>query len=311
MNKTRWIIFATGFLQSTLLLAGELILNPQTQLPFNLPSTQDPRLVTACEKSGREYGRGAIFQMDSHCFRTLLDSAPASAMKQSSDEKLFAVGSKNLIFIRQAGKSGSLEKHTISGAQAGLSEIRAVSLVPENGEVVVLDHGSSSIASFRSSLSGNVAPDRRLASVDLEQAASIAVDAAGNELYVSFPAEGKIRVYNLLANTGSINKDQTVTVLREIKGPLTQLRNPVAMSYSSENGELYVADRDSNQILVFDRKAKDNSAPVRTIAGSHTGIQGPVAVGYSAGKDEIQVITESGSALRFSRTSKGDALPVQ
>ena len=63
----------------------------------------------------------------------------------------------------------------------------------------------------------------------------------------------------------------------------------MGVAQDAKHDTIVVANNGDSTILIFDRNAKGNVAPVRTIRGSKTGIDRPIGVAVDAQNGEIWV----------------------
>ena len=97
--------------------------------------------------------------------------------------------------------------------------------------------------------------------------------------------------------------------LRSIEGSLTQITSAQSLAIDSEHDELFLLDKDSNQILVFDQTASANTPPKRSIKGSSTLLSSPIAITYNQSNDTLDVVNGDGTSISYPRTAKGDISP--
>ena len=76
------------------------------------------------------------------------------------------------------------------------------------------------------------------------------------------------------------------------------------------HNEIVVANSGGDSILVFDRTAEGNVAPLREIKGPSTGLDNPTGVYIDTKNDEIWAASPGTHTLTvYSRTADGDAAP--
>ncbi|MEW6282744.1 MAG: FG-GAP-like repeat-containing protein, partial [Candidatus Eremiobacterota bacterium] len=85
-------------------------------------------------------------------------------------------------------------------------------------------------------------------------------------LFVTVPNGAQLLTYDPTDNLAGV-------VPGSLSGPATTLNQPAFMA--SDDDELFVSDVGSNQVLVFDRNATGNTAPVRVLGGPATGLNNP------------------------------------
>ena len=124
--------------------------------------------------------------------------------------------------------------------------------------------------------SGAAAPLRSFygSQTGINEPHGIAVDLANDELAVGDFYNGSVRIFARTVNGN-------VPPLRVIQGPLTTLSGPQGIAVDPLHGEIFVTNYwggTSTSMLVFDRAANGNVAPLRTAAGPATGLFRPTDV---------------------------------
>ncbi len=99
--------------------------------------------------------------------------------------------------------------------------------------------------------------------------------------------------------------------LRIIQGPKTLLVGSLDVdnvAVSPANNEVYVAQRSADAIMVFDRQADGDVAPLRVIHGPKTQLRYPHRVLVNEAQDAL-IVTSGQGILIFDRTADSDVAP--
>ncbi|HLZ12175.1 MAG TPA: hypothetical protein VKP58_06275 [Candidatus Acidoferrum sp.] len=171
----------------------------------------------------------------------------------------------------------------IEGPSTGLADPHGVHWDATHHEIVVANHGNSSVIASYSAYDAGVS--------------SRALSAGGHFLPPS------LTVFEDSAKADS-------KPLRTIQGGHTQLNWPMGIDVDLAHEEIAVANNGDNSVLIFSRSAQGDAVPVRVIRGPRTGIASPMGVAIDAKNDEIWVANYGDhTAAVFSRTATGNALP--
>jgi DNA-binding beta-propeller fold protein YncE len=171
----------------------------------------------------------------------------------------------------------------IEGPSTGLADPHGVHWDGTHHEIVVANHGNSSVIASYSAYDAGVS--------------SSALSAGGHFLPPS------LTVFEDSAKADA-------KPLRAIQGAHTQLNWPMGIDVDLAHEEIAVANNGDNSVLIFSRSAQGDAVPVRVIRGRRTGIVSPMGVAIDAKNDEIWVANYGDhTAAVFSRTATGNALP--
>jgi DNA-binding beta-propeller fold protein YncE len=171
----------------------------------------------------------------------------------------------------------------IEGPSTGLADPHGVHWDPTHHEIVVANHGNSSVIASYSAYDAGVS--------------SRALSAGGHFLPPS------LTVFQDSAKADA-------KPLRTIQGAHTQLNWPMGIDVDLAHDEIAVANNGDNSVLVFSRSAQGNAQPLRIIRGPRTSIVSPMGVAIDAKNDEIWVANYGDhTAAVFSRTATGNAAP--
>jgi DNA-binding beta-propeller fold protein YncE len=98
--------------------------------------------------------------------------------------------------------------------------------------------------------------------------------------------------------------------VRMIRGPKTRFNWATGLSLDTERNELYVANDNGDEVLVFDAAANGDVAPKRIISGPKSLVKNPMGVHVDTRNDELWV-TNFGNhtATVYPRDASGDAPP--
>ena len=238
----------------------------------------------------------------------LLVAAPARAQ----DEVFVASFGDSITVHARTAAGDAAPLRTIVGGATGLSEPSALAVDLVHDEILVANGGNSTITVYSRTASGNAAPLRTIAgpATGLNVPSGIALDPINNEIVVT-NLNPSVTVYG---RTASGN----VAPLRTLQGPATGMNNIAGLAVDPANNELIVVNRGTTPagraILVHNRTAAGNTAPLRTIQGPATGLSGPVAVALDFTHDELAVtnVDSPGRGITvYGRTASGNAAPLR
>jgi sugar lactone lactonase YvrE len=195
---------------------------------------------------------------------------------------------------------------TITGPATGLGYNLGGIAIDAAGEIYVANQDSDTIVGFAPGSSGNATPNIVIGGkhTHLHEPNGMAVDSSGNLYVASKGIEANAPGIEVFAS-GS-NGD--AKPIKHIDGPLTQLNQPNAVAVDSA-GTIYVANRQTSTILIFDAKQRGDHAPRRVIAGNKTGINSPNGIAVDANG----IYAGSGVSPffeRFNLSQKGNKPPA-
>lgn len=321
MRRIVGLMICGGLLgSSTVTSADETLLNSSGN-PIRVQRAVAALSLKTCEEQGKAHGNASErFQgrIDAKCFDHFLSSAPLNAVKQTPDGGVLAFGNRNILYLRFSPKGADSDPslralvadRIIAGGNTRLKDIRSVAIDAENKEIFVLDGGKGEILVFEFNQSGDVKPRRVLESPELLGATAIAIAAKAQALIVTLPERGEVRIFARKAATLPADPAFPPSAHRVLKGGKGGFAAPHSVAVDEEAGELYVVDRDGNQILAFDLAGIGDSEPKRVIRGHGTELDHPVAISFSKTRGEIEIFNEDGRALRHARLSSGDKGPL-
>lgn len=168
---------------------------------------------------------------------------------------------------------------TIVGQATQLNGPQFISLDTANDRMYVGNSGANSILVFDnvSTLGGNVSPARVISgsATTLNRVQGLALDTAGNQLYVANSGTNTIAVF---ANVSTLSGN--IAPSRILAGSLTALSGPSGLLLDSTGSNLYVANKTGNSIALFQNvgSLNGNIAPAAVLSGSATRLNAPVSV---------------------------------
>jgi DNA-binding beta-propeller fold protein YncE len=206
------------------------------------------------------------------------------SLNPEADQFAISVQQLSMVAIyRREAKGLEAPLHIIQGPHTGLADPHGIHWDVAHHEIVVANHGNSSIIASYSAYDAGVS--------------SNALSLGGHFLPPS-----------LTVFQDAVQKD--AKPVRTIQGVHTQLNWPMGIDIDNTHDEVAVANNGDNSVLVFRRSASGDVQPVRTIRGPRTGIVSPMGVAIDAKNDEIWVANYGDhTAAVFSRTATGNALP--
>lgn len=156
----------------------------------------------------------------------------------------------------------------------------ALHLDATNNRLFAADPISNTISVFdgASTLTGSITPTRTItgANTQLSQPAGLQIDGAGRLIVGNF-SPASITIYQ---NASAITTAGNISPTAVISGSNTQLAGPtqLAIDPTTNSGELYVADPNGANVVVFSSittvTGTLNPTPNRNLAGSGTGLSG-------------------------------------
>jgi len=159
----------------------------------------------------------------------------------------------------------------IQGVATSLSRTtHGIAYDTTNDEIIAPNPLAAAVVIFHGGANGEEAPARTLqgAQTGLSRPETVAVDEKNNELYVGDPGDRRVIVFKRDA-------DGDARPLRTIQGPKTKLLQIVGIAVDPVRDLLVVSTYSRlpggvTGLLIFDRTAEGDVAPLRTIAGPKT-----------------------------------------
>ncbi len=265
MNKYLWMTF--------LLLASLSLCNSYAQSdimgelsPENLALISQENLPQneTCTTYGGDYGN--LNLIPDECYKTFLLTAPAKQWDSANDDQLFAIGSDNVLYIKNMkempffidGKEFIYKErfYTISGVKSKLHHIIAVSIRPNFHEVAVINEDSKGVREilvFPTYRSGNIKPYKIIDGVFLDGSTSLSYHPSKEEIVVLNQIKHSILFISSEANSRSVKISAVPRVLREIAGDNTGMVAPI--DFSIKDNEIFVLEK--NEKIIHNFKLTD------------------------------------------------------
>jgi DNA-binding beta-propeller fold protein YncE len=201
-----------------------------------------------------------------------------------ADQFVISVQQLSMVAIYRREAAGlEAPVRIIEGPSTGLADPHGVQWDAAHHEIVVANHGNSSVIASYSAYDAGVS--------------SQALSAGGHFLPPS------LTVFQDSAKADA-------KPVRTIQGARTRLNWPMGIDVDLEHEEIAVANNGDNSVLIFRRSAQGDAEPLRVIRGPRTGIVSPMGVAIDAKNDEIWVANYGDhTAAVFSRTATGNAAP--
>ena len=206
------------------------------------------------------------------------------SINPAADQFAISVQQLSMVAIyRREAQGLEAPLRIIEGPDTGLADPHGIHWDVKDHEIVVANHGNSSVIASYSAYDAGVS--------------SGALSLGGHFLPPSLTvfqdgAQGNAKP------------------LRTIQGRHTHLDWPMGIDVDTEHDEIAVADNGDNSILIFRRSASGDTAPVRILRGPRTGIVSPMGVAIDVKNDEIWVANYGDhTAAVYSRTANGNVPP--
>jgi len=253
-----------------------------------------------------------------------------------ADENLFQM----LVYDRTTNTppsaSMSEPKRTIAGPKTFLELQCAIYIDPKNGDIYSLNNDTERhMTVWGRNQSGNVAPLWKLHTP--MGSFGLAVDEQANEMLITGQTENVVAAYPRTAR----EEDLPSWVLW---GDKTLLADPHGIALDTKKNVIFVANFGSTaspralkpgenplvvatgrgnfvpgsgrflpvSITVYDKKARDNAAPLRVITGPRTQLNWPTGLFVDSDREELYVANDGGnSILVFHTDASGNAAPIR
>ncbi len=215
-----------------------------------------------------------------------------------------------IIFSMTAGLSGCNNENGGGGPSATSGN---------KGKLYIANAGTGTLVTFdnAATIDGNLFPSSRYPET-ITGPTGLALDEITDTLYVANSGHNAILIYD---NVSTLQPPLGFAAAgRIIAGPKTELNNPSALAYDSVKKELYVANKDGNAIVVFNKNCPQtnnlsgNISPCRILSGSSTLLNAPQALAIDSAKN-ILYIANSGTntvlAYANASTAQGNLPPSQ
>ncbi len=266
------------------------IIGPDSQIGYIAGVTFDPAHRELYAVNNDLDDRIVVFNDDAHGDikpkRRLYVPHQAWGLSLNPAADQFAISVQQLSMVaiyRREAEGLEAPLRIIEGPDTGLADPHGIHWDAKHHELVVANHGNSSVIASYSAYDAGVS--------------SRAQSVGGHFLPPS------LTVFQDTAETNA-------KPLRTIQGQHTRLNWPMGIDVDTEHNEIAVADNGDNSILIFRRSASGDAAPVRIIRGPGTGIVSPMGVAIDVKNDEIWVANYGDhTAAVYSRTANGNVTP--
>ena len=253
-----------------------------------------------------------------------------------ADENLFQMMVYDRTTNTPPGAAMSEPKRSISGPQTFLELQCAVYIDPKNGDIYSLNNDTERhMTVWGRDQKGDMPPKWKLHTP--MGSFGLAVDEASDELIITGQTENVVAAYPKTAR----EEDPPSWVLW---GDKTLLADPHGIALDTKKNVMFVANFGSTatpralkpgedylrvatgrgnfipgsgrflpvSINVYDKKARDNTPPLRVITGPRTQLNWPTGLFVDAGREELYVANDGGnSILVFHTDASGNAAPVR
>jgi DNA-binding beta-propeller fold protein YncE len=183
-------------------------------------------------------------------------------------------------FYRREASGLEAPLRIIEGPDTGLADPHGIRWDVKHHELIVANHGNSSVIASYSAYDAGVS--------------SKALSAGGHFLPPS-----------LTIFEDSAKGD--AKPVRTIQGPHTHLNWPMGVDLDEQHEEIAVADNGDNSVVIFRRSDSGDAVPLRIIRGPRTGIASPMGVAIDVKNDEIWVANYGDhTAAVYARTANGN-----
>jgi DNA-binding beta-propeller fold protein YncE len=206
------------------------------------------------------------------------------SLNAAADQFAISVQQLSMVaFYRREASGLEAPLRIIEGPDTGLADPHGIYWDVQHHELIVANHGNSSVIASYSAYDAGVSSKAR--------------SAGGHFLPPSL---------NIFEDSVKGNAKP----VRTIQGPHTHLNWPMGVDLDEQHDEIAVADNGDNSVVIFRRADSGDVAPVRIIRGPRTGIASPMGVAIDEKNDEIWVANYGDhTAAVYARTANGNVAP--
>ena len=206
------------------------------------------------------------------------------SLNPAADQFAISVQQLSMVaFYRREASSLEAPLRIIEGPDTGLADPHGLRWDVQHHELIVANHGNSSVIASYSAYDPGVS--------------SKALSAGGHFLPPSL---------TIFEDSAKSNAKP----VRTIQGPHTHLNWPMGVDLDEQHDEIAVADNGDNSVVIFRRSDSGDAAPLRIIRGPRTGIASPMGVAIDVKNDEIWVANYGDHiATVYARTANGNVAP--
>lgn len=173
---------------------------------------------------------------------------------------------------------------------------------PAPPNIYVADSGSNTVLVFPISANGNATPSRTFTSSVLTSVNFLAVDSAGNEWADNFFSNSG--VFEFAASASGM-----VSPIATISGSNTGITSSTGL-WVDAGGRVYVANANTNSVLIFNAGHTGNVVPDATIAGANTLLSHPIGIFVDVTGNVWVTCNSPDRVLEFAAGQTGNATPV-
>lgn len=206
------------------------------------------------------------------------------SLNPAADQFAISVQQLSMVaFYRREAAGLEAPLRIIEGPDTGLADPHGIRWDVQHHELIVANHGNSSVIASYSAYDAGVS--------------SKALSAGGHFLPPSL---------TIFEDSAKGNAKP----VRTIQGPHTHLNWPMGIDLDDHHDEIAVADNGDNSVIIFRRSDSGDAVPLRVIRGPRTGISSPMGVAIDAKNDEIWVANYGDhTAAVYARTANGNVAP--
>ena len=198
------------------------------------------------------------------------------------------------------GQSGNVKAtQAITGSNTLLNE--PIGIYKSAGMLYVANAGSPSITVYPVSSNGNVSPGGIISgsATELNSPAGVCVTLAGDIAVVNANS----------VTTYASGRFGNVSPIRKIAGSKTGLTvNDGGIAAQADL--LFVSNKDTQSVLVFDVLGRGNISPIRVIRGSNTEISDPSGLTFDKAGDLYVANANNNAITEYAAGADGNAAPI-
>lgn len=130
-------------------------------------------------------------------------------------------------------------------------------------------------------------------------------------LFVSSEAEDRVLLLQSGDRASPNSSVRAEAALYNIISDLGRVNSPHAVVIAAERNEVFVANTNRDEIVVYSNPIPDDMRPLRIIGGPESVLDSPISMAYDPGSRQIAVVQERAPhLLLFDADSTGDAAPL-
>lgn len=257
--------------------------------------------LSNCMKDAKAFGYSAEKQPGADCFK-LIKNHPekVEVISQSGRYKILALGNILYLDTLKDNKTGEIKlREVLAGQETDLKNIKDVWIHEKKKKIHILHSGNPrGLITHKLGEFSNTSPLRHFRSPILNTVNRIKLLDDREEIALISASRPSIMFINEDADNVRYKGGNFVPLLlREISGNDCELSNPLDVSISDQNKEIYVLD--SGKVLVFDLFLGKEPRPKRVIQLAPA-LKQAVSIELGAEADSILVTPKSGQAQKVS-----------